>query len=472
MTSSIIEQTRLLHQDLEKHAGFLIEDLLEENKSAKDRIMNEHRVKSRLEKMKRSGAQLLEMYEEDGPRKAELEEMTGEQVFEVFYEKLKDIRDYYRKLPDVTIKEPDYEIKPKVKFSGSEVNGMFIDLHPLFEIYVNHPMFKRCDYLSYLLKFDKFTEVVQKLKFYPGHFQSYKEYLNSLSDTLTSFHHRTNPLASISELVKMCDAEFDSLWNTKQVPGWTEADDLASAPAPVDQASGNPLFCKYCQKLFTNTSSFTNHLPGRKHKKAMQDEGQAKKGDPRGIELARLEFRCKAFSDLLREVIDATRDYVVKKQTRTYEEIAADLEEQQEEEVVSSDEEEAEDGATYNPLNLPLGWDGKPIPYWLYKLHGLNMEYKCDICGGFTYRGPRAYERHFSEWRHTYGMRCLGITNTKDYLHITKFEDAIALHERLQARDSTSGWKPDDEEEYEDEDGNVFNKKTYEDLKRQGIINV
>ena len=21
----------------------------------------------------------------------------------------------------------------------------------------------------------------------------------------------------------------------------------------------------------------------------------------------------------------------------------------------------------YNPLNLPLGWDGKPIPYWLYK---------------------------------------------------------------------------------------------------------
>lgn len=25
-------------------------------------------------------------------------------------------------------------------------------------------------------------------------------------------------------------------------------------------------------------------------------------------------------------------------------------------------------------------------------------------------------------------------------------------------------------EEYEDEDGNVYNKRTYEDLKRQGII--
>ena len=35
----------------------------------------------------------------------------------------------------------------------------------------------------------------------------------------------------------------------------------------------------------------------------------------------------------------------------------------------------------YNPLKLPLGWDGKPIPYWLYKLHGLNLEFKCEICG-------------------------------------------------------------------------------------------
>ena len=31
---------------------------------------------------------------------------------------------------------------------------------------------------------------------------------------------------------------------------------------------------------------------------------------------------------------------------------------------------EEEDEYIYNPLKLPLGWDGKPIPYWLYKLHG------------------------------------------------------------------------------------------------------
>ena len=46
------------------------------------------------------------------------------------------------------------------------------------------------------------------------------------------------------------------------------------------------------------------------------------------------------------------------------------LEAEQELAIEDSDEEE---DYIYNPLKLPLGWDGKPIPYWLYKLHGLNQ---------------------------------------------------------------------------------------------------
>lgn len=38
-------------------------------------------------------------------------------------------------------------------------------------------------------------------------------------------------------------------------------------------------------------------------------------------------------------------------------------------EEVDSDDDEY----VYNPLKLPMGPDGKPIPYWLYKLHGLNQ---------------------------------------------------------------------------------------------------
>lgn len=50
-------------------------------------------------------------------------------------------------------------------------------------------------------------------------------------------------------------------------------------------------------------------------------------------------------------------------------------------------EDEEEEERIYNPLKLPLGWDGKPIPYWLYKLHGLGVEYRCEICSDHVYMG-------------------------------------------------------------------------------------
>jgi splicing factor 3A subunit 3 len=53
----------------------------------------------------------------------------------------------------------------------------------------------------------------------------------------------------------------------------------------------------------------------------------------------------------------------------------------------SGADEEEEEERIYNPLKLPLGWDGKPIPYWLYKLHGLGVEYRCEICSDHVYMG-------------------------------------------------------------------------------------
>merc|ERR1711879_684649 len=102
-----------------------------------------------------------------------------------------------------------------------------------------------------------------------------------------------------------------------------------------------------------------------------------------------------------------------------------------------------EERPIYNPLNLPLGWDGKPIPFWLYKLHGLGIEYKCEICGNTSYWGRRAFERHFQEWRHAYGMKCLGIPNTKHFNDITNINDALALWEKIKVDEANSGWNPD-----------------------------
>lgn len=43
------------------------------------------------------------------------------------------------------------------------------------------------------------------------------------------------------------------------------------------------------------------------------------------------------------------------------------------EETQADIESDDDDQQIYNPLKLPMGWDGKPIPYWLYKLHGLGQ---------------------------------------------------------------------------------------------------
>ncbi len=165
------------------------------------------------------------------------------------------------------------------------------------------------------------------------------------------------------------------------------------------------------------------------------------------------------------------------------------------EEVDDVESESEDEDKIYNPLKLPLGWDGKPIPYWLYKLHGLGVEYPCEICGNYVYMGRKAFDRHFQEWRHAHGMRCLGIPNTRHFHEITLIEDAYAcmyifsniilyfysfyinnsylfilVWEKLKSTGKTDEFKADTMEEFEDQDGNVFNKKTYDDLKRQGLL--
>lgn len=119
---------------------------------------------------------------------------------------------------------------------------------------------------------------------------------------------------------------------------------------------------------------------------------------------------------------------------------------------------------------LFLSWDGKPIPYWLYKLHGLNFFFPCEICGNESYRGRRNFEKHFTETKHAYGMRCLGIPNTNHFHGVTSIEDAQALWAKLQktvTRDKFDGSK---EEQYEDSQGNVLSRSQYEDLARQGLL--
>merc|ERR1712050_769466 len=101
------------------------------------------------------------------------------------------------------------------------------------------------------------------------------------------------------------------------------------------------------------------------------------------------------------------------------------------------------------------GPDGKPIPYWLYKLHGLNRRIECEICGNYVYEGRRAFEKHFKESRHKQGMQALGIPNSKTFFEITTINDAINLWNSVKAFQLQTG-VCGDEQEVEDKDGNVY----------------
>lgn len=54
------------------------------------------------------------------------------------------------------------------------------------------------------------------------------------------------------------------------------------------------------------------------------------------------------------------------------------------------------------------------------------------------------------------------------FLHILR--QLFIVWEKLKVQKQGERWQPETEEEYEDSQGNVVNRKTYEDLKRQGLL--
>lgn len=204
----------------------------------------------------------------------------------------------------------------------------------------------------------------------------------------------------------------------------------------------------------------------------------------RRVDIARREVVVMAYLNQLKPILEATTRRTGRRETQTTNEREKEMDEDLHGSLIedarkksseggkySSDEDsDDEDAPIYNPKGVPLGWDGKPIPYWLFKLHGLNHFYKCEICGGESYRGRKNFETHFAEARHSYGMKSLGIPNTKHFHGVTKIEDAQILWEKLKNQLQQDQFDGTNGEEYEDSHGNVLSRATYEDLARQGLL--
>jgi splicing factor 3A subunit 3 len=169
-----------------------------------------------------------------------------------------------------------------------------------------------------------------------------------------------------------------------------------------------------------------------------------------------------------------TKVNVERKQGMTERERQQELEQLYSEapETGANEDDQDSDGEDkiYNPLKLPLAWDGKPIPFWLYKLHGLGVEFPCEICGNFVYMGRRAFDKHFNEPRHIHGLKCLGINNTSTMREITSIQEAEALWRKLQKDKKKEKTQAENVVEMEDTEGNVMPEKVYKDLAAAGML--
>ena len=409
-----------------------------------------------------------------------------------FYQQLKQVKDHHRRLPANQPAVDSLELESIVSkarisaanlssmFSGEEANGRFLDLNAVFEealtlLGPEAVKEQKFDYLTFLRQFgDLHAFVPEKAR--AG--AAYAAFLDSLLAYLDDFVSRSRPLSQ-------------GIQGSEELAAFDAAcQEELNAP----QAVKDDLFCAACQKLFTNQAVFDGHLTGKRHLKAQESaaassadlkEAKQKALQDKRQELAkkqalkRKELLIHLYAEALQSVTQDTIGNIERRQALTPEERAAleEAEEAEDEEADDHDqpdhsapEDELADGRIYNPLKLPLDWDGKPIPYWLWKLHGLGVQFPCEICGNFVYMGRRAFDQHFYEWRHTHGMKCLGIPNTRHFFQITKIEEAKRLWERMREAAKEQVFRPEQQEECEDAAGNVYERRTFEDLKRQGLL--
>ncbi|XP_050223582.1 splicing factor SF3a60 homolog [Mercurialis annua] len=507
MSSTLLEVTRATHEEVEMLERLIVKDLQNEPATNKDRLFQSHRVRNMIDDIISKTHKLVEVYDDkDNARKDEIAALggqtaTGTNVFSAFYDRLKEIREYHRRNPaarGLVDTNEDYEAalkeEPVIHFTGEEAFGKYLDMHELYNQYINSKFGEPIEYSAYLDIFPEPHNIPIKLKFN----RQYREYMENLLQYLIYCFERTEPLQDLDRILSKVADEFDNEWENGKVLGWEKnaqengaqhtvidldfystveelidvgPEKLKEALSALGLKTGGTLQQR-AERLFLTKDTPLEKLDKKHFVKGSR--GTEQNGGAASLrevynskEIALLEVKIRKLCDLLDETIVRTKENVIKKQALTYDEMET---EREEEETQADTESDDEDQQIYNPLKLPMGWDGKPIPYWLYKLHGLGQEFKCEICGNYSYWGRRAFERHFKEWRHQHGMRCLGIPNTKNFNEITSIEEAKDLWKKIQERQGVNKWRPDLEEEYEDREGNIYNKKTYTDLQRQGLI--
>ncbi|KAI4211852.1 MAG: hypothetical protein LQ351_005343 [Letrouitia transgressa] len=502
----LLEEQRFLHEDLERLEQAISDRIQDDPKHIRDRLNRDHQISGFLYRIQDQSKRLLNIYRDTEGRTKEIQSISTGDPFDEFYKQLGDIKDYHRRYPNEPVENLERAYKRKAPgegesataevdnmFTGQESYGRFLDLTGFHERYLNLPgiQSKRVTYLQYLTVFHTFVPPECPIKTADKTNDQYFSYVRELDSYLESFLRRTCPLEDSDKYFASVDKDFETAWEAKEVPGWSDENHTVGPTPPTTEGTGKGIWCPDCRKEFFSDGTYKSHVNGKKHIKA----AKARQAESIGVNgasvngynsdqsaavvaknlqeraIAEREFRIGKFASTLETIRNDTRVNVERKQGMTDRERQMELDAffAESAEAVPggpggvAEDDDSDDGEEkiYNPLKLPLAWDGKPIPYWLYKLHGLGVEFSCEICGKFVYMGRRAFDKHFSEARHIYGLKCLGITNTTLFREITNIADALKLWDKIQKdkrKDKAAG---ENIVQMEDQQGNVMPEKVY-----------
>jgi splicing factor 3A subunit 3 len=512
----ILEDQRQIHEDLERLEDASAELLLDEPKNVscsvpvasrvltssqiRARLARDHEIARFLSSIEYQSGNLLSIYKNPEARDEELRTISLGDPMESFLDGVAKIKDFHRRYPNKPVENLEKAYKMRTPedraklvdaidniFTGEEGFGRYLDLTTLHEQYLNLPVHqnaRRLTYLRYLDLFDAFTPPESTIRRDQKKSEAYFQYLKALQDYLESFMRRTRPLENLDKLFATFDDEFEELWEKDAVVGW-EKNAPASASAQ-DVAPDGGIWCSACKKPFSKETVYEAHLTGKKHKKALQESNGSNgtTANTNGVssDLQRLkeravaarEVRIKRLAAAMSTVRSDTKVNVERKQGMTERERQQEIEQLYSENQDDVAKDKAGDGEgeekIYNPLKLPLDWSGKPIPFWLYKLHGLGVEFPCQICGNFVYMGRRAFDKHFNETRHIHGLKCLGITNTQLFREITSIPEATALWAKYQEDKKKQLSQAENVVEMEDPNGMIMPEKIYRDLEVAGLL--
>lgn len=475
-----------------------------------------------MEKIEERHARLEEIYEDqDGSLKEALQRIEGDptsvEIFGKFYDEVKEMKARNERAENES-RTTEHEAKWMKgaegrsealrtclpAFSSIEALGRYLDLASIHQLYnalpgVSLSEKRHMDYSSFLTRLLESSYL--PVASHPTRTSAeYLALLQEFSNYLSSFISRSKPLMDINSLESETRATFTQSWEDKTYApvfeklesntfgsgmdidgqgegeeeekknrsGWLMPWEMAHLQAGATSGPVVTLYCACCDMTMAKDTVWKGHVGSKKHVKSLQKYEEHVK------QVSWLEEWVHVLLDTVNVALEATKDDLEKKLARLPGEAAfmgRDDQNDGEDDDFDADDSDDEGGMKVRrrmmKKNYPIGPDGNPLPFWLYRLQGLSHEFKCQICGNASYFGRKAFERHFADTRHAYGLKCLGIENSRDYFEITSIDKVIALHKHLVSQRTKGRWDAGTMQEFEDESGAVLDKATYDLLAKQ-----